>query len=133
MFDSVDWRNAEDIGRELKRDFVVAVQKLAGGRAIVQPRTWYDVMRKGLEGKKPQQFWRSASQSLQFDVPQMLTDELGQVQLKRALVDSIDRLVKSTKAVLEDNKDVWCHPNFYVERKAFMVTLFWYVEFVRLG
>jgi hypothetical protein len=133
MFENVDWTSVKNVDLELRREFVVELQKAGGGRTFAYQPDWTELLMHGRSGKEVVQFWRSMSQSLQFDISQLMVDKIGKLELERQIVKITNQLSENAKNTLTENEDVFCYPNFFAERKAFLLTFFWYVEFVRLA
>ena len=127
----LNWKDVDQVRRDLETDFVVTVQKSCGAKAVANPDKWSEMLFDGHNSLETRQFWRSMSQSLQLDLSQLRADKINQAEFERLVKSLTTQLFESTKSTIENNADVYCHPGFYLDRRGFMITMFWYVEFAR--
>lgn len=125
------WKDLEAVDQQLRSEFITAIRKGCGEKAVAHPDIWNDRLFEGHNNLETRQFWRSMSQSLQLDYSQLLADKIAQAEFDRLTKSVTTKLIESAHETIKANADVCCHPGFYLDRKAFMITLFWYVEFAR--
>ena len=122
---SLNWKDVDQVRRDLENELVVTIRKSCGEKAVANPDTWSEMLFDGHNSLETRQFWRSMSQSLQLDLSQLRADKINQAEFERLVKSLTTQLFESTKSTIENNADVYCHPGFYLDQRGFMVTMFW--------